>query len=89
MSETQSEIMLSDEVMAKLRYSPKSTSAFYEFLKDEQEKFPLPFKLGRRNCWYRCEVDDWLARKSQVRGLDTLSDERKAKLRGKVTEQGD
>lgn len=48
----------------------------------------MPFKLGRRNCWYRCEMNDWLARKSQVRGLDTLSDERKAKLRSKVTDQG-
>lgn len=89
MSDTQSDLMLTDEVMAKLRYSPKSNSAFYEFLKDEEMNFPMPFKLGRRNCWYRCEVEGWLEKKSQIRGLDTLSDERKAKLRGKVTEQGD
>lgn len=86
MSENQSELMLTDEVMAKLRYSPKSNSAFYEFLKDEQEGFPMPFKMGRRNFWYRCEVEDWLVKKSQVRGLETFSDERKAKMRGKVTD---
>lgn len=82
MSDTQSEIMLTDEVMARLRYSPASNSAFYAFLKDEREGFPMPFKLGRRNCWYRSEVEGWLEKKSQVRGLDTLSEERKAKMRG-------
>ncbi|WP_208952174.1 AlpA family transcriptional regulator [Rahnella sp. ChDrAdgB13] len=84
MSDTQSEIMLTNEVMARLRYA--STSAFYAFLKDKGEAFPLPFKLGRRNFWYSSEVEGWLEKKSQVRGLDTFSDERKAKMRGKVTE---
>ncbi|HCC8047988.1 TPA: AlpA family phage regulatory protein [Enterobacter cloacae subsp. cloacae] len=61
------EILLTHEVKEKLRYS--SNSAFYEFMKDCSNEFPLPFKVGNRNCWYRRDVDSWLEKRSQTRGL--------------------
>lgn len=66
---TDNEILLTHEVKEKLRYS--SNSAFYEFMKDRSNEFPLPFKVGHRNCWYRQDVDSWLEKRSKVRGLDT------------------
>lgn len=66
---TDNEILLTHEVKEKLRYS--SNSAFYEFMKDRSNEFPLPFKVGNRNCWYRQDVDSWLEKRSKVRGLDT------------------
>nr|WP_270137620.1 hypothetical protein [Enterobacter asburiae] len=40
-------------------------------MKDRSNEFPLPFKVGNRNCWYRQDVDSWLEKRSKVRGLDT------------------
>ena len=39
-----SEILLKVEVKARLRY--RSDSSFYEFLKNEENGFPMPFKVG-------------------------------------------
>ncbi|MCE3116179.1 AlpA family phage regulatory protein [Enterobacter sp. ASE] len=51
-------ILFTKEVMAELRY--EAMSAFYAFLKDERNKFPRPFKIGRRNAWHRDDVASWL-----------------------------
>ncbi|MGQ3662654.1 helix-turn-helix transcriptional regulator [Citrobacter braakii] len=87
MPDDKNELMLTDEVMAKLRYSPSSNSAFYAFLRDKRQGFPMPFKMGNRNFWYRSEVDDWMEKKSQVRGLGAFSDERVARMHGNRRKQ--
>ena len=69
MSESNSEILLKGEVKARLRY--RSDSAFYDFLKDEENGFPMPFKVGGRNCWYRDEVEAWIGKQSEKRGICT------------------
>ncbi|PNK67802.1 helix-turn-helix transcriptional regulator [Hafnia paralvei] len=66
MSVSNSEILLKGEVKARLRY--RSDSAFYEFLKDDNG-FPMPFKVGGRNCWYRDEVELWIGKQSERRGI--------------------
>lgn len=80
MATAEREIMLTHEVKARLRY--KSSSSFYSFLKDEKEGFPMPFKLGGRNGWYKDEVESWIDMNAQKRGIDTYDEERKAKMRG-------
>ncbi len=52
-----SDILLRDEVMKKLRYT--NVSAFHNFF-NETTDFPKPFKIGRRNAWYKADVDAWL-----------------------------
>ncbi|HEM7577722.1 TPA: AlpA family phage regulatory protein [Serratia marcescens] len=69
MSTSNSDILLKVEVKARLRY--RSDSAFYEFLKDAGNEFPMPFKVGGRNCWYRDEVEAWIGKRSEKRGLCT------------------
>lgn len=69
MSLSTSEILLKGEVKARLRY--RSDSAFYEFLKDEENGFPMPFKVGGRNCWYSAEVEEWIGKRSEKRGICT------------------
>ncbi|URR09248.1 helix-turn-helix transcriptional regulator [Enterobacter roggenkampii] len=69
MSESNSKILLKGEVKARLRY--RSDSAFYDFLKDEGNGFPMPFKVGGRNCWYRDEVEAWIGKQSEKRGICT------------------
>ncbi|ELN2576909.1 AlpA family phage regulatory protein [Enterobacter kobei] len=73
------EIILKSEVKAMLRYS--SDSSFYEFLKDEENKFPLPFKIGGRNCWYKEEVSEWIKSKSEKRGIFTYTEDRVKRMR--------
>ncbi|EOA1826138.1 hypothetical protein ACHUNR_004669 [Raoultella planticola] len=29
----------------------------------------MPFKVGGRNCWYRDEVEAWIGRQSEKRGI--------------------
>lgn len=69
MTATNSDILLKGEVKARLRY--RSDSAFYDFLKDEDNEFPMPFKVGGRNCWYRDEVEAWIGKRSEKRGIGT------------------
>lgn len=51
------EILLRNEVMERLRYT--NVSAFHGFFNDTPS-FPKPFKIGRRNAWYKCDVEAWL-----------------------------
>lgn len=51
------EILFRDEVMAKLRYT--GISSFHKFF-NTTAGFPRPFKIGKRNAWYREDVDRWL-----------------------------
>lgn len=44
---TNENILFTKDVMGELRYV--AMSAFYAFLKNEKNKFPQPFKIGRRN----------------------------------------
>ncbi|MFN1150226.1 helix-turn-helix transcriptional regulator [Serratia liquefaciens] len=69
MSVSGGDILLKGEVKARLRY--RSDSSFYEFLKDERNGFPMPFKVGGRNCWYEDEVDAWISKQSEKRGICT------------------
>lgn len=79
MSNTEREILLTHEVKAKLRYN--SNSSFYTFLKDKKKGFPMPFKVGGRNGWFKDEVEEWIEKQSENRGIDTYDEERKAKMR--------
>lgn len=56
-------ILFTKEVMAELRY--EAMSAFYAFLRVEHNNFPKPFKIGRRNAWYRDDVHGWLQRQRE------------------------
>lgn len=51
------DILLRNEVMKKLRYT--NISAFHNFFNDTPD-FPKPFKIGRRNAWYKEDVQNWL-----------------------------
>ncbi|EAM7299633.1 hypothetical protein AG28_25780 [Salmonella enterica subsp. enterica] len=51
------EILFRDEVMKKLRYT--GISAFHKFFNTTVD-FPRPFKIGKRNAWYREDVQNWL-----------------------------
>ncbi|MBE0981430.1 AlpA family phage regulatory protein, partial [Escherichia coli] len=51
---TNGNILFTKDVMAELRYG--AMSAFYAFMNDEKNKFPRPFKIGRRNAWHRDDV---------------------------------
>ncbi|BDO95678.1 AlpA family phage regulatory protein [Escherichia coli] len=57
---TNGNILFTKDVMAELRYG--AMSAFYAFMNDEKNKFPRPFKIGRRNAWHRDDVASWLER---------------------------
>lgn len=56
--EEQNDILFTKEVMGKLRYS--GVAAFYRFLAGKDNGFPKPFKIGRRNAWYKEDVQNWL-----------------------------
>lgn len=51
-------ILFTKDVMPLLHY--KGMSAFIEFYRDKRNSFPQPFKIGRRNVWYREDVEKWL-----------------------------
>ncbi|HBA6806781.1 TPA: AlpA family phage regulatory protein [Escherichia coli] len=52
-----SQILLRDDVMKKLRYS--NAAAFHMFF-NRTPDFPKPLKIGRRNAWYEEDVQNWL-----------------------------
>ena len=42
-----------------------SKSTVYVLIR--REGFPVPFKVGRNNCWIADEVEEWLAQQAAAR----------------------
>ncbi|MFS1540012.1 MAG: hypothetical protein ACL7BU_16480 [Candidatus Phlomobacter fragariae] len=40
----------------------------------------MPFKVGGRNGWLKDEIEEWLKKQSESRGIDTYDEGRKAKM---------
>ena len=69
MSISGGDILLKGEVKARLRY--RSDSSLYDFLKDEKNGFSMAFIVGGLICCYEDEVDAWISKQSEKRGICT------------------